>query len=97
MFEATVRKWMEEFPDPREWCAHRGRFVGIFSLDQYQYDDPVIDRWIKDVAMALKCHDAICACEEEYLSGDELEKRRWFAANERRREERDRLRAERHI
>jgi len=86
---------MEEYPDPLEWCAHHARFVGVFSLDLHSHDDPAMDRWIKDVGAVLKNHEAICACEEEYLIGDILEKRRWFAANERRRQERDRLRAER--
>ena len=94
MFKEKIREMMAEYPNPLEWCAHRARFVGIYSLDIDTYDDPAMQKWIETVAQVLSDHELICRCEEEFLSGDVLEKRRWYAANERRRQKRDRLRAE---
>jgi hypothetical protein len=81
---AVLRKMAEE-PNAERFAAVHGRNVWCCSYGQYRFADPQIHAWAHRLAAILADRESLTACEERYLTGEELEEARAVRAKAERR------------
>lgn len=57
---------------PEEYAARHGQDWASFSFDDFEYADPVLDRWIQHLGKTFTTPGAIGRCQEQFLSPEEL-------------------------
>lgn len=94
-YEQVIRKMMEEYPTVEEYAAHRGRNIYLYDLDQGVFTDPAVEKWARDLGVIIRSLERLELCEEQFQTGDELEKARRERRNLKRRLAREEARKER--
>ncbi len=70
--ERRMRAWMSEDLSPEEWAARNAHDIGSFSLDRFEYADPALDRWVRNLGRVLATPGAVAAARRRYLAPAEV-------------------------
>lgn len=82
--EANVARMMAETPNADEFAAHHGRNTLIWSYGVYEYEVPARQAWARRVFEVIRSPELLEQCEEQWLTGDELEAARQHRARRQR-------------
>lgn len=70
--ERRMRAWMAEGFSPEEWAARNAHDIGSFSLDRFEYADPALDRWVRELGRVLFTPGAVADARRRYLTPAEI-------------------------
>jgi hypothetical protein len=70
--ERRMRAWMLEGFSPEEWAARNAHDILSFSLDRFEYADPALDRWVRDLGRVFFTPGAVAAARRRYLTAAEV-------------------------
>jgi hypothetical protein len=83
--EGIVRRKMAEQPDADRYAAVHGRNVWCCSYGLHRFEDAEVHAWAHRVAAILADRALLTACEERFLTGEELAEARVVRARVERR------------
>ncbi len=90
-----ILKMMVAYPTVEEFAAHRGRNIYMYGFGNGVYTDTAVGKWARELGEILFTAGRLTECEEQFLSGDELEKAQRVRKRTAKRLERDRRQEER--
>jgi len=75
-YEQAVRKMMEDYPNVEEYAANRANDIYVYGFDQGVFTDLIVEKWARDLGEILRSPERQKQCEEQFLSGEKLDRAR---------------------
>ncbi len=70
--EKVMRREFDKGLSPEEYAARWAQGIISFSMDQYRYEDPILDAWVQRLGTILFTRGAVMACRRHFLTAEEL-------------------------
>jgi hypothetical protein len=70
--QELMQGWYSKGLSPEEWAARNAQNVGSFSMGEYRYSDPALDRWVHRLDAIFFTKGAVEACRRHFLTDEEM-------------------------